>query len=295
MAAPERLARFLFNPSCIYSSSIIRSPFMQELTAKVAQYGLPFVFLNVFLEQIGLPIPAFPTLIVTGALVATGVIVGPQLLLVAAVACVVADTAWYALGRRHGHRVLSTLCRISLSPVTCIRQTGSLFERWGMGSLVAAKFIPGFSTVAPPIAGATRVGWTSFLVFDTLGAVIWVGAGIVLGWIFSSAIDRVIEFMAGLGNWALAIIGAAVAGYILFKWHERQRFYEELRQVRINVPDLRQLMDEGQNPLVVDVRSAGARRSDPRRIPGAIGLDVTELERTTPELPTDREIILYCA
>lgn len=268
---------------------------MQELTAKVAQYGLPFVFLNVFLEQIGLPIPAFPTLIVTGALVAMGVISGPQLLLVAVVACVLADFAWYLLGRRHGHRVLSTLCRISLSPVTCIRQTESLFERWGMSSLVVAKFIPGFSTVAPPIAGATRVGWPPFLIFDTLGALVWVGAGIGLGWIFSSAIDRVIEFMAGLGNWALAIIGAAVAGYIFIKWRERRRFYEELRQVRISTDDLRSLMDSGHNPVIVDVRSAGHRKSDPRRIPGAIGLDMSELERVTPDLPADREIILYCA
>jgi membrane protein DedA with SNARE-associated domain len=268
---------------------------MQELTVKVAQYGLPFVFLNVLLEQLGLPIPAFPTLIVTGALVAMGVIGGPQLLLVAVVACVLADTAWYALGRRYGHRVLSTLCRISLSPVTCIRQTESVFERWGMRSLLVAKFVPGFSTVAPAVAGATRVGWTPFLLFDTLGAVVWVGAGIGLGLLFSGAIDRVIEFMAGLGSWALAIIGAAVAGYIFLKWRERRRFYEELRQVRISVPDLRQLMDDGQNPVVVDVRSAGARKGDPRRIPGAIGLDMTELERTTPDLPTDREIILYCA
>ncbi|MGH9532105.1 MAG: VTT domain-containing protein [Terriglobales bacterium] len=268
---------------------------MQELTAKVAQYGLPFVFVNVLLEQLGLPIPAFPTLVVTGALVVMGVIAGPQLLLVAVVACVLADLAWYVLGRRYGHRVLSTLCRISLSPVTCIRQTESLFERWGMRSLVVAKFVPGFSTVAPPVAGATRVGWAPFLTFDTLGAVVWAGSGIGLGMIFSDAIDRVIEFMAGLGNWALAIIAAAVAGYIFVKWRERRRFFEELRQVRINVEDLRSLMENGENPVIVDVRAPGHRKGDPRRIPGAIGLDMHELERTTPDLPTDREIILYCA
>jgi membrane protein DedA with SNARE-associated domain len=268
---------------------------MQELTARVAQYGLPFVFLNVFLEQIGLPIPAFPTLIVTGALVAMDVISGPQLLLTALIACVLADTAWYGLGRRYGHRVLSTLCRISLSPVTCIRQTESLFERWGMRSLVAAKFIPGFSTVAPPVAGATKVGWAPFLVFDTLGALVWIGSGIGLGIIFSDAIDRVLEFMTGLGNWALAIIAAAVAGYIFMKWRERRRFFEQLRQVRISVGDLRILMDAGEDPVIVDVRAPGHRKSDPRRIPGAIGLDMSELERITPELPTDREIIVYCA
>ena len=268
---------------------------MQELTAKVAQYGLPFVFLNVLLEQLGLPIPAFPTLIVTGALVAMGVIGGPQLLLVAVVACVIADASWFTLGRRYGHRVLSTLCRISLSPVTCIRQTESLFERWGMSSLVVAKFIPGFSTVAPPVAGATRVSWPPFLLYDTLGAAVWAGSGIALGWIFSGAIDRVLEFLTGLGSWALLIIGAGLAGFIFLKWRERRRFYDELRQVRISVDDLRRLMDGGLDPLVVDVRSPLARKGDPRRIPGAIGLDMVELERKVPDLPGDREIILYCA
>ncbi len=268
---------------------------MQELTAKIAQYGLPFVFINVLLEQLGLPIPAYPTLIVTGAMIAMGIISGPQLLLAAVVACLLADTAWYALGRRHGHRVLSTLCRISLSPVSCIRQTESVFERWGMRSLVLAKFIPGFSTVAPPVAGATGVGWSRFLTFDTLGAAVWVGSGLALGWIFSGAIDRVLGYMAGLGNWALAIIAAAVAGYIFMKWRERRRFYEQLRQVRISVDDLRGLMDSGEDPVIVDVRSVGHRKSDPRRIPGAIGLDMNALERTTPDLPTGREIIVYCA
>ncbi|MGH9554675.1 MAG: hypothetical protein ACRD2Y_02525, partial [Terriglobales bacterium] len=155
--------------------------------------------------------------------------------------------------------------------------------------------VPGFSTVAPPVAGATKVSWPSFLLFDTLGALVWIGSGIGLGMIFSDAIDRVIEFMAGLGNWALAIIAAAVAGYIFIKWRERCRFHEELRQVRISVGDLRSLMDGGQNPVIVDVRSPGHRKSDPRRIPGAIGIDMHELERITPDLPADREIILYCA
>jgi len=268
---------------------------MQELTARIAQYGLPFVFLNVLLEQIGLPIPAYPTLIVTGAMIAAGIVSGSQLFLAAVIACLLADTAWYALGRRHGHRVLSTLCRISLSPVSCIRDTESVFDRWGMRSLVLAKFIPGFSTVAPPVAGATGLGWSRFLVFDALGSAVWVGSALALGWIFSGTIDRVLEYLAGLGNWALAIIAAAVAGYIFMKWRERRRFYEQLRQVRISVEDLRSLIEAGEAPVIVDVRSVGHRKSDPRRIPGAIGLDMNVLERTTPELPTDREIIVYCA
>ncbi|MGH9581293.1 MAG: DedA family protein/thiosulfate sulfurtransferase GlpE, partial [Terriglobales bacterium] len=259
------------------------------------QYGLPFVFLNVFLEQLGLPIPAFPTLLVTGALVAVGAISGPALLAVAVTGALVADFAWYLLGRRHGHRVLSTLCRISLSPVSCVRQTESLFERWGTRSLVAAKFIPGFSTVAPPVAGATGVPPGAFLFFDGLGAVVWAGVGIGLGMIFHDAIDSVIILLTRLGSWALVVLGGALALFMFFKWRERKRFYNELRLARIPVADLRRLMDDGHQPVVVDVRSLVARQSDPRSIPGAIALDMAEVERQVPDLPRDREIVLYCS
>lgn len=267
---------------------------MTDLSSKVAQYGLPFVFLNVLGEQLGLPIPAFPTLLVAGALVGLGLHSGPELLAAAVLACLIADTAWYGLGRRYGHRVLSLLCRVSLSPVSCVRHTESLFERWGARSLVAAKFVPGFSTVAPPVAGATRLPAPAFLIYDGLGALIWAGLGIGLGMIFHDAIDRVITYLESLGGWALVIVGAALGVFMFVKWRERKKFYNELRLARIGVQELNGLINDGQAPVVVDVRSPAARRGDPRRIPGALLLDATELERKVPELPSDREIILYC-
>jgi len=267
---------------------------VNELAVKVSQYGLPFVFLNVLLEQLGLPIPAFPTLMVTGALVAAGAISGPALLAVAVAGSLLADFAWYLLGRRHGHRVLSTLCRISLSPVSCVRQTESLFTRWGTRSLVAAKFIPGFSTVAPPVAGATGVRAGAFLLYDGIGAAVWAGLAIGLGLIFHDVIDLVIDRLTRLGSWALVLLAAGLALFIFFKWWERKRFYRDLRLARIPASALRRLMDGGERPLVVDVRSAVVRQSDPRQIPGAIPFDMDQMERAVPDLPRDREIILYC-
>src|SRR5436309_14448683 len=112
----------------------------------IAQYGLTFVFVNVLLEQLGLPIPAAPTLIVAGALSVRGGLRLVDVLAVSVAASLLADSLWYLLGRRLGPGVLKTLCRISLSPASCVRQTSAAFERWGMPSLLVAKFIPGFST-----------------------------------------------------------------------------------------------------------------------------------------------------
>ncbi|HEX4438715.1 MAG TPA: VTT domain-containing protein [Thermoanaerobaculia bacterium] len=267
---------------------------MSSLTHAVEAYGLPLVMLVVLLEQLGLPIPAMPVLIVAGALAVDGKLVTWQVLLGAVAASVVADSLWFGLGRLQGNRILKTLCRVSLSPDSCVRQTESVFERWGMPSLLVAKFIPGFSTVAPPMAGAVGARLPAFLLFDSGGALLWAGAGVVAGAIFHRAVDRVISAIASLGSSALVLLGAGLAAFIAVKWWQRRRFYKMLRMARISVDDLHRLMDEGKSPVVVDVRTAGARSRDPRRIPGAAVMEAVELDARLVELPRDREIILYC-
>src|SRR5438128_2545790 len=181
---------------------------MAELTPYVIAYGLPLIFGIVLLEQLGAPIPALPVLIVAGALAVDRDLSAVQVLTVAVVASLLADSVWYVLGRLRGQRVLKTLCRISLSPDSCVRQTESIFDRWGMPALLIAKFIPGFSTVAPPLAGAMRGRTSSFLLYDAGGALLWAGAGVAGGMLFLRAIDRgyrpVRPLAGGLEAWIQA-------------------------------------------------------------------------------------------
>ena len=130
----------------------------QELTSAISQYGLMVVFVNVLVDQIGLPVPAVPTLIVAGGVAASGRLPLGALFFAAVVACLVADCGWYLVGHRYGIRVLKTLCRISLEPDSCVSQTQIRVERWDINSLVIAKFIPGLAIIAPPMAGALRIG-----------------------------------------------------------------------------------------------------------------------------------------
>jgi membrane protein DedA with SNARE-associated domain len=267
---------------------------MAALTQYVVTYGLPLVFVIVLLEQLGAPIPAIPVLIVAGALSADRDFSAWGVLLVALGASLIADTVWFLLGRAQGQRILKLLCRISLSPDSCVRQTESVFERWGMPSLLVAKFIPGFSTVAPPMAGATKAGLDEFLLYDSGGAVLWAGSGIVAGLVFHRAIDRALAFLASIGSAAFALLGVALVLFVGFKWWQRRAFYKFLRMARISVDDLHTLMDEGLNPIVLDVRTVKGRSLDPRRIRGASVLDVMNLDSALKDLPRDREIILYC-
>ena len=264
------------------------------LVQVVSRYGVALVFANVLAEQLGLPIPAVPTLIVAGALAAQGILSGPRVLLVSVAASLAADLVWYELGRAQGYRVLRTLCRVSLSPDSCVQQTESFFQRYGLTSLLFAKFVPGFSTVAPPLAGATRARMSSFLAWDAAGSLLWAGSAFALGAIFHRAIDRVLAALASFGSGATVLLAAALALFIAWKYLQRRRFYRVLRMARITPEELHRAIERGESPVVVDVRSASARRADPRRIPGARQLELANLEAGLHDLPADREIVLYC-
>jgi membrane protein DedA with SNARE-associated domain len=267
---------------------------MTRLFALVIRHGIPLVFVNVLLEQLGAPVPAVPTLIVAGALARNGQVSSTNVMLAAIAASLLADWIWFALGRRYGYRILRTLCRISLSPDSCVRDTEANFERWGMRSLLFAKFIPGFSTVAPPLAGATGASALSFLVYDGIGAAIWAGAAVAVGRAFHNAIARILQRLEDLGWWAVVFVVSILTLIVLFKWWQRRRFYKELRMARVTVDELKRMLDDGEEPVVLDVRSESSRKHHASRIPSAIVARDGNVLVAIEHLPPHREIILYC-
>jgi len=266
----------------------------QELVLLIGQYGVLVVFGNVLLEQLGLPIPALPTLVIAGALAADGKLTAVELFLVGIVACAIADGAWYGAGRIYGNKVMKTLCRMSLTPDSCVSDTQARFERWGVNALVMAKFVPGLATIAPPLAGATQLGWARFFWFNTIGSALWVGTGLGAGLLFNTQIEQALTQLGNAGSWALGLVGTCLALYIAYKWWERHRFFAALRMARVSVDELYDLMDGGAEPVVVDVRSATARSVEPRQIPGSLHVPLDELDRHIARLPRDRDIIVYC-
>ncbi len=260
----------------------------------IGQYGLMIVVLNVLLDQIGLPVPAVPTLIVAGAIGADGQMPLAGLFIGSVIACLVADCGWFLVGQKYGIRVLKTLCKISLEPDSCVSQTQLRFERWGVNSLIIAKFIPGLAIIAPPMAGAMRIGWMRFVALSTCGAALWVGSGLAAGVLFKSQIVRLLEHMNAIGGITGAGVASLLTGYIAYKWWERSRFYKMLRMARISVDDLYKLIQAGAAPLIIDVRSSTARALEPRWIPGALHVPLQDVADRLTDLPRDRDIILYC-
>jgi membrane protein DedA with SNARE-associated domain/rhodanese-related sulfurtransferase len=266
-----------------------------QLFLIVAQYGVVIVFINVLVDQIGVPVPAVPTLIVAGAIAANGAMPLASLFLWALIACLIADCGWYLIGQIYGIRVLKLLCRISLEPDSCVSQTQTRFERWGVNSLVVAKFIPGLAIIAPPMAGAMRIGWPKFLALSTASGMLWVGSALIAGMLFRTQIEALLVRIDDIGSLLLLMASCALGLYVGYKWWERERFYRSLRMARIDVAELYELMEAGAQPVIVDVRSPTARALEPTWIPGALHVPLDDVTKHLKDLPRDREIILYCA
>ena len=254
---------------------------MDLIITQLARYGVPLIGLNVFLQQIGLPIPAVPTMMVAGALAMGGRVPIVEAFAISVAASLVADILWFWAGRRYGYSVLRLLCRVSLSPDTCVRQTEDIFERWGYFSVVISKFVPGFATVAPPIAGALRMPIPAFVIASLASAMRWVGAAIGTGALFARQIDVALLWMSthfSAAAWALA---ALVALYVASRALQRYRLSRMVAASIISVDELRERLAGGEPLIIIDVGSRIAQATRPH-IPGALLRDLDAIARLHP-------------
>ncbi|HNG54075.1 MAG: VTT domain-containing protein [Nitrospira sp.] len=261
----------------------------------LAEHGASVLFWVIFVEQIGFPLPALPLLVAAGALVATGNMSLATALLVPIAASLPPDLAWYYLGRQKGGKVLGFLCRLSLEPDSCVRDTENVFHRNGPRALLLAKFVPGFSTVAPPLAGIVGMPATTFVLYDLGGTLIWAAVSAGVGALFSNQLEQLIGLFDQAGGMMLVVLLLGLAGFVGYKFYHRQKFLRHLRMAKISVDELKRRLDAGESISVVDVRHPLALDLDPESIPGAINFTLEDIEHRHHEIPRDRDIVLYCS
>ena len=246
-------------------------------------------------EQLGIPLPAVPALLVTGALAATGRVSLWLVLGATIVVTLPVDLVWHELGRRRGAGILSGLCRLTLEPDVCVRRTQNLFIRHGVRTLLVAKFLPGLTTVLPPLAGAFGVSRLQFALYDVAGSVLWAGFWMGVGFVFSGAIEQVLIRVASLGRAAALVVGAALVGYVLLKYLRRWIFIRRLRIARISPEDLRRKLEAGEDIAILDLRTALDVAAVPYAIPGSRWVPAEQLDEQLSDIPRDRELVLYCS
>lgn len=266
---------------------------ISQLSEAIQRDAAWVVFLNVFLQQIGLPVPAVPTLLVAGSLAAS-----PEQLLnvvgAAILASVIADWAWYLAGRAFGYRVLSGLCKLSINPGSCVSQTEARFVRWGIGSLVIAKFVPGFSTVAPPIAGSLRMALPGFLLAAAAGAALWAGLALGAGWALRSEVKTAIAALDKYSGNALVLVAGVLMVWLAWKLWQKYRFRQLSAVPRITPDELIAAMAAEHPPLVLDLRG----HSMVTETGPIIGTTIAEHDRlldAVGEWPKNQPIVTLCA
>ncbi|WP_426399054.1 DedA family protein/thiosulfate sulfurtransferase GlpE [Ralstonia sp. R-29] len=270
---------------------------MHDLFPLLAEYGAFAVFLNVLLTQAGAPLPAVPTLLVGGALTLSGPLYFMELLPAAITGALIGDGLWYLAGKRYGRHVMALLCRVSLSPDSCVRRTRTQFERWGAPLLLISKFVPGLSTVSSALLGTMRTPFSTFVLYNLGGSALWAAIWLMLGRMAHDGIDQALRQLDELGTRAVALIVLLAAVYVTARWLQRWRFRKMLEMVRISPDELHALIESGAAPVIIDVRADSSRQVQPQRIPGAVLYDMSSKGKDSAldiDGP-DREIIIYCA
>lgn len=260
----------------------------------LAQYGVLFVFAWVLLEQGGLPIPAFPVLVVAGSLAAQGKQSVVAIGLAAVLACLLADSMWYLAGKRVGRRVIGILCKVSLSPDSCVEQTFTTFGRWGPQSLVLAKFVPGFASLATVIAATTGISMRSFLFYDAAGAALWTATGLAIGWIFGAAILDVLAVLGDLGIRGLVLAAAILGVHLALRMWRRRALAggSDSQMERLSVHDLSKMLQGTSEVVVVDVRSEASYNGG--HIPGALWFGEAGWQERASGADLGTLVVAYC-
>jgi len=259
----------------------------------IVRHGYAVLFFWVLAEQGALPLPSIPLLLACGALAKDGRLSPHLIVFYGLAACLISDNVWFQLGRHRGTKVLRFICRVALEPDSCVRRTETAFLRYGIRSLLVSKFVPGLNSVSAPLAAMSGVSLGRFLLFDTLGAFIWIVSYAGLGYIFSDQLDIVGDYAERMGARMVVLAVALLAAWIAWKFAQRRRFLKKLAVARITATELRQKLEAGEQIVVVDVRTAVESEVD--SVPGALRIPLEDLETRHLDIPRDRDIILFCS
>jgi membrane protein DedA with SNARE-associated domain/rhodanese-related sulfurtransferase len=267
---------------------------MELPTHILLTYGYLLLFAWVLVEQFGIPLPATPILLAAGALSAQDELSFPLALAAGIAAALVADSAWFLTGRKYGHHVLRLLCKLSLEPTICVRRTQDSFGRRREVTLMIAKFVPGLATLAPPVAGQNGMSYGRFLLFDGIGATLWVSVLLTAGRFFGDLLRRDPSLLDWAGRFSGALLILGILGFFVGRVVRRRMVLKKLVASRLEPEELKKQLDAGELVYIVDLRHPLELLPDPFTLPGAVHFSPDALAARHHEIPRDRDIVLFC-
>jgi membrane protein DedA with SNARE-associated domain len=195
-------------------------------------HGYWTIFFGLLLEYLGLPIPGELILLFFGALVYWGKL---ELWIAASVglaAVLLGNHLWFFAGRRGGRRWLHLLCRATLGSTQCISRTEHFFRRYGPASLVFAKFVPGFRTFAVPLAGMTGIAYPRFLLFETVGSLVWVTGTLSLGMLMATQLSRAVTRIQHLASAITVLVVLTALLVFILRLTKRLKYGDPMKELQ---------------------------------------------------------------
>jgi membrane protein DedA with SNARE-associated domain/rhodanese-related sulfurtransferase len=257
-------------------------------------YSYFLLFAWVLVEQLGFPLPATPVLLAAGALSVAGQINFAFALAAGLLAALMADSAWFFIGRRYGHHVLRLLCKLSMEPTVCVRRTQDSYGRRRNATLLFAKFVPGLATLAAPVAGQNGMDFGEFLIFDGMGATIWLATILAAGRFFGDLLKRDPHVLDWAGRFSGALLILGIVGFFVVRVIRRRLVIKKLVAARLEPEELKRQLDAGEPVFIVDLRHPLELLPDPFTLPGALHFSPDSLAARHLEIPRDRDIVLFC-
>ena len=186
----------------------------------IANYGYWAVALALLCENAGIPVPGETTLLLASFLAYSEhrLHLG-WIIVVATCAAMLGDNLGYALGHYGGRPLFERYQHISRVSKSTLERGEKLFARYGSLTVFFARFIFGLRIFAGPLAGVLRMPWKAFVLFNFMGAVLWVTVIATIGYLFGKHWDALER---GIGQFNLAV-GAVVLALIVFFWRKHRR------------------------------------------------------------------------
>jgi membrane protein DedA with SNARE-associated domain len=266
---------------------------MNETYQLLLRHGYLIIFFAALGERVGFPLLVTPFLVAAGALAGYGRMSLSPAIALTTLAFLMGDLLWYELGRWRGSQVLRLLCRLSLQPDSCVRHSQQFMGKHGQYSLLYSKFVPGVGRVVPPLAGTAGMPLVRFSVLSVAGSLLWAIAMGLMGYLPARPLSRTQVAQAVL-LWGIGVGIVAVVANLVWKYVRRQQLLRELRMARITPAEVRQMLERGEPLAIVDLRHTLDSLHDPRVLPGALRITPEEIASLVPQLPSDRDLILYC-
>ena len=264
-------------------------------SSAVSTWGGVFVFVNVLLTRLGLPIPAVPVLLFAGSAIAAGTLSFWPILFAAVLGALIGDGTWFAAGRIYGRRLIAALGRISPAIDSRVDKARALFERFGVALVSISKFVPGLGLITPPLMGTTAVDSRIYALWDLAGALMWATFWLLGGAAAERQLHMLLAFVKARGGTVLDILLAAALAYLVYRLQQRRRERRRLADAapaaasQATLAGWRRITP----PKVLDARPPASTGEALHPIPGVLALDPHSPEQIDGALLV-HDMVIYC-